>query len=211
MGNGDKEMLDNAIASYEEALKINSADVSVRITLATLLQDTGQEGDLEAALDHYEQALTAHPQKERSEHAPAVFGALATLHGERGDIKMAAQIYRRATKAVPENANYHFNLATMLAMGGEWNSAIKAYKAAIKLDAQNVEAHEDLIAALQEVRNAAGLEKAIKHRDDVVRAQAKSKGEDKVEPKQVGTAAPPTAKATVITVRKRKRKGKGGQ
>jgi predicted TPR repeat methyltransferase len=132
---------------------------------------------------------------------------MATLHGERGDIKAAAEVYRRATKAVPENANYHFNLASMLAGGADWSGAIKAYKAAIKLDVQNVEAHEDLIAALQETGNTAELAKAVKHRDAVVQIQTKSKSED-----QKGeTAAEPVKPTTVIKVQKRKRKRQGRQ
>ena len=150
------DMLDGAISSYEQALKLQPDATGTRVSLAILLQ---QEGDLEESLKELQSALEIDAD---TEHTPAIFASIASLHGEAGNLEAAADTYRDAVNKFPESPQYHFNLATMLAMNNDWDGAVKHYRNSVSLDPSNEETHDDLIAALQNLGDTATVEEARK-------------------------------------------------
>ena len=69
---------------------------------------------------------------------------LGTLFAERGDLRGALALFRRAVELRPQAAKARVNLAHVLVMQGRREEAIALYSSAVELDPELDEAREGL-------------------------------------------------------------------
>lgn len=111
-----------------------------------LLQDGVQHheaGDLAAAQRCYEAVLAQQPDQPDALH---LLGLLADQHG---DHQRAIDLIGRAIALVPNQAEWHGNLATALLAAGHVADAEAGYRRAIGLDPRYVEGHYNLANLLR--------------------------------------------------------------
>lgn len=92
----------------------------------------------EAAIDAYERALLADPQR-----VEALINC-GTLHYEGGNLERASEYFQRALALDDENALAYFNLGSVLEETGELEKARQHLRQALRLDANYSDAHYNL-------------------------------------------------------------------
>ncbi|MFC3676968.1 tetratricopeptide repeat protein [Ferrovibrio xuzhouensis] len=115
-------------------------------SMKSLLQDgvrRHQAGDLAAAQRCYEAVLAQQPDQPDALH---LLGLLADHHG---DHLRAIDLIGRAIAQVPDQAEWHGNLATALLAAGRPADAEVSYKRAVTLDPRYVEGHYNLANLLR--------------------------------------------------------------
>ena len=113
------ETLRDAIAAYQEALRLDPCLAAAHNNLGSLLCQTGrrQEG-----IDYLERACALDPEQAEIRYN------LGNIYEEEGDLELAAAEYRRALRAAPDFADAHYNLALTLERLGSRVQAIQHWK-----------------------------------------------------------------------------------
>jgi tetratricopeptide (TPR) repeat protein len=106
--------------------------------LATALQYEADGKTRAQAIDAYDQALCVDPRK-----LDALLNC-GTLCYEDGNLKKAAEYFRRVLEIDPENALAHFNLGSVLEETGRPEAARLHLRQAVRLDANYPDAHYNL-------------------------------------------------------------------
>jgi superkiller protein 3 len=136
--------MDDAIAHYENALKIRPNYAQAHVNLGHALLDKGQVDD---AIAHFESALQTKPRD-----ATAHFN-LGNAFREQGKLDDAIAQYQMVLQLKPNFANAHVNLGKILFQQGKVMESIAEYQSALELTPNNAEANFDLgVALLQERR-----------------------------------------------------------
>jgi tetratricopeptide (TPR) repeat protein len=161
--------LDQAIAHYGEALRIEPDSVVARVNLAGCL---GRQGRLDEAAANYEEALRRSPddpeiltnlgivmtQQERLDEAlvrftaaldlapddPSAHRAIAVALGRLGRDEEAIQHLRRAVPAYPLDPDVRVNLGVLLRRQGKLDEAVAEFSEALRLDPGNLAARDQL-------------------------------------------------------------------
>lgn len=148
-----------ALETYTRATKLSDADSDAslwfRRGLAQLAleQHAGADESFRKAL-----AISAAAMEARGDEASGSDGedhmkaysvtlaALANCYGEQGDIDGAVTLYRDAVTKYSENANLHYNLATMLmAKGDAAKQVVTSLERAIQCSPETTEFYEEAI------------------------------------------------------------------
>jgi len=121
----ESNMLDQALASYVAATKIDSTHVGALLNLGAVYADMGRQAD---AIPFLEKALKLAPG-----NAMIMTNLGSTFYGLQryGD---AADMYRRALVADPRNVEAHFNLGVAFADAQIFDEAIMEWKTVIEID-----------------------------------------------------------------------------
>jgi tetratricopeptide (TPR) repeat protein len=127
--------VDEAIANYREALKVNPNTSGVHFELAEMLNNSSIAGGREEAEKEYQAALAVDPHDNKAE---CKLGDLAAL---RGDQKAAAEHYQRALEPQPNDAEAMIGLAKSLMTLNQPEKAMTLLEQAVKLDPTNAVAH----------------------------------------------------------------------
>ena len=142
---------ENAIAHFEESLRLAPDFVVGHYNYGTVLAALGRLGD---AVDHLSQVVRLEP-----DHAAAhnnLGGALQSL----GRVEEAMAHYRRTAELQPDDAEAQHNLGVALESLGRRDEAIGAYRQALRITPDDAETHTSLGVAL----SAQGeLDDAIRH------------------------------------------------
>jgi protein O-mannosyl-transferase len=134
--------LDDAIAQYEEALRLKPDLYGVHIDLGNALLRV--PGRLDDAIAQYEEALRLKPDL-YSAHID-LGNALLNAPGRLDD---AIAQYEEALRLRPDSAIGHFNLGNVLSrVPGRLNDAIAQYQEALRLKPDFAKAHFSLAVAL---------------------------------------------------------------
>ena len=141
------------------ALQVNPRSILAHNNLG-LVQ--AQQGDLDAAIAHYQQALHANP------HVAAVHYNLGNALLRQGQQRQALVHYRQAVQLKPTWAEAHNNLGSALDDAGQVAEAILHYQTAIQLQPQFASAYNNLGDALFKQGRTA---EAIEHFHTAVRLQ----------------------------------------
>ena len=120
------------------------------------------QGDLPAAIAHYEKAIAI------ESNDPRYHNNLAAASAEQGRLGEAISHFERAIELEPGNAEAHFNLGNALFSQQQHQSAIRQYRRALDLNPEHAKAHNNLAVALKETGN---LQEAYKHRHEAMRLQ----------------------------------------
>ncbi|MHC4579722.1 MAG: tetratricopeptide repeat protein, partial [Planctomycetota bacterium] len=134
-GNG---LLDEAIASYREAIRLDPEDGRVRACLGGALLGKGLPDE---AVASYRDAIRLDPA-----HAPSHVNLGCAL-SDKGLHDEAIASVREGIRLDPKNADAHNNLGHFLYVKGLLEDAIASYREAIRLDPQHAVAHVNLAAA----------------------------------------------------------------
>ncbi len=131
-----------AIACYEQALRINPDFVEVHYNLGMALAQTGKIGE---AIAHFEQALRIKPD------FAGAHNNLGLALAQTGKIEEAIAHFEQALQIDPDFAEAHSNLGIALVRVGRLPEAIVQYERALRIDPDFAEAHSNLGNALVRV------------------------------------------------------------
>jgi tetratricopeptide (TPR) repeat protein len=153
-GTDPRRALQEAMARHN--VDKNPADFEAHYNLGAMLQG---RGDLPAAVQQYEAALSIRPED------PSVNNAIAGANLAGGHPEIAVRYLQTALRSRPDYFDAHYNLGTALAMQNDFAGAIEQFRAAVRLNEQDANAQANLGAALAETGNwkdaRAHLEKAL--------------------------------------------------
>src|ERR1700733_8444281 len=133
--------LQEAAASYAEALSHKPDHVGALFNLALVLQ---MQGQLEEAAASYRRALSHKP-----DYAEA-HGNLGNTLQAQGRLEEAVACYGRALRYRPAYAEVHSNLGNVLKAQGKYAEAVASHGRALVHKPDNAEAHINLGNALRE-------------------------------------------------------------
>ncbi|MGA7749249.1 MAG: tetratricopeptide repeat protein, partial [Gallionella sp.] len=154
MGVALKELgqLDNAIASFQTALKINPNLAEAHTNLGNILADIYNTGNVllnngkpDEAVESFRRALEIEP------NLAEAHSNLGVALQELGQHENAVASYQRAIKIKPDYAEAHFNLGNAMKDLGQLDNAVASYRRALEIKPDLVEAHNNLGLALQEL------------------------------------------------------------
>ncbi len=152
-----KQQYPEAIAEYEEALRLSPTYAEARCNLGNTLF---LKGDVGAAVGHYAEAIRLRP-----EYAEAHY-RLGNALASQGDLAGAVRCYGEALRLRPAWAEAHYSLGSALADQNRLDDAIRHYEEAIRLRPSLVEAYNNLAIALAETGR---LDEAIARWTEAVR------------------------------------------
>jgi Flp pilus assembly protein TadD/SAM-dependent methyltransferase len=141
----------DAIASYEEALRLKPADAAAANNLGYCLLE---RGDVEGARDWLSRSLAADP------HNPTAHTNLGNALRTQGDLQAAQASYRRAIHLVPDFANAHYNLALTLRDLGHHQEGFQSARTAVRCAPEHAAAWQlfaELLAGMRFSAWDAGL------------------------------------------------------
>ena len=130
---------DEAVAHYEEALRINPGHARSHNNLGFILAARGR---LDDAIVQYTEALRNHP-----DYALA-HDNLGVALAKQGRIAEAIAHFREALRGLPDDAAAHYDLANALLQAGSLDDAIAEYSEALRLDPASAPARNNLGLAL---------------------------------------------------------------
>ncbi len=151
--------IDDALAHYQDALKINSDYAEAHNNLAIALASRGR---IDEAIANYQDALRIKPDYAEAHNNLAV--ALAS----RGQIDEAMTHYQEALKIAPDYAEAHCNLGTALAKRGRTEEAMPHFQKAVEIQRDYAEAHCNLGVILA---SRGRIKEAIEHYQKALESQ----------------------------------------
>ena len=125
----------NETTLFRHALEVNSRSW---ISHNNLGKARLEEGKIDEAIGHYQQALLANPRFSKSHNN------LGNALVAKGELDKAVESYRRALEISPRDAEVHNNLGVVLAGQGKIDEAIEHYRQALKIDSAYPGAHFNL-------------------------------------------------------------------
>jgi len=127
--------IEEAIAHYEQALRIKPDDAKAHNNLGVALKD---QRKVPEAIAHYEQALRIRPNFAEAHNNLGV--ALA----QTGKIEEAIAHFEQALGIEPDYAEAHYHLGNALAQTGKIEEAIAHFEQALGIEPDDAEAHYNL-------------------------------------------------------------------
>ncbi len=156
---------ENAIASYQEVIAVNSNHCEVYNNLGTILQ---QQGKIEDAIFHYQQAITIKPNNVQA------LNNLGNLYQEKGLLAQAINHYQEAITLQPDFLEVRLNLAQAFLTLGDKDSAIACYQEILKINPNQISVYNNLGILIHEKGNfteaIALYQKALTLKPDYVEA-----------------------------------------
>jgi len=143
--------LDEAIAEFEEAIKINPDDAKAHYNLGLTYDNQGR---LDEAIAEYKEAIRLNPD-DANAHLN-----LGVAYADQGQLEEAIAEYQEAIRIHPDYANAHFNLGLAYREQGRTEEAIAEFETYLQLrpDASNRAEVEEEIERLKEQAAGAGAE-----------------------------------------------------
>lgn len=126
---------DEAVALYEQALRLQPTSGRTHFFLGEQLQNKGQ---IDKARKHYVEAMRWEP-----DCMPA-YNNLAKILASEGKMAEATEICRKGLVFSPDSAVLHCSLGTLLARQGQRTKAIDEFETALKLDPNSTPARKSL-------------------------------------------------------------------
>jgi protein O-mannosyl-transferase len=157
----DSGRVDEAIAYYQQALRIKSDSATAHYNLGSALAGSGRADE---AVAHYQQALAIKP-----DYADAHINLGAALIS-RGEPSEAIRHYRRALEIEPECIEPRAILANLLNRQGRLDEAVQEYRTLLRLQCPTLaEAHCNLAIALQQ---GGKTDESLEHYREAVRLRS---------------------------------------
>jgi tetratricopeptide (TPR) repeat protein/SAM-dependent methyltransferase len=129
----------DAIASFREAIRLDSNFVGARYNLAMALEAAGS---VEEALREYREVLRTKPD------FVAALNNMGSLLSSLERCDEAVGCFRRAIRLAPNSAEFRYNMANALSRSGHCEAAVDAYREAIRLNPKLPEIYNNLATAL---------------------------------------------------------------
>jgi tetratricopeptide (TPR) repeat protein len=152
--------LDDAIAQFEKALRLNPNLAETHNNLGNALKDGGRTKE---AIAQYEAALRLQPD------LAVAHNNLGSALNAEGRTQEAIVQYEAALRLKPDLAETHNNLGNALHVKGRTPEAIAQYEAALRLKPDDAAAHFNLAVAMLEIPGRG--DEAAGHLETVLRLQ----------------------------------------
>lgn len=136
--------LDDALAAFEEARRLNDVDADVHEGLATA---SFLKLNYEAAIKHFERVTRLDPRR------GATWINLGAVYNRMGDYQKAAEVLRRAVQIEKKSSTAFYNLGFAYKHLKQWALAVPAYREAIRLDPRMADAYLNLGNVYTAMRN----------------------------------------------------------
>ncbi len=149
--------IEEAIAHFEQALRLTPDDSEVHSNLGNALMAAGR---IPEAIAHYEQALRINPDLAEAHYN------LGMALARTGKIAEAIAHYEQTLRLNPDLAEAHYKLALALAQAGRMEEAIAHFEQALRLKPDLAEGHCALGMALEQ---AGRIPEAIEHYKQALR------------------------------------------
>jgi tetratricopeptide (TPR) repeat protein len=127
--------VDDAIAHYQNALKIRPDYAEASCNLANALLS---KGDLDGAIARYSACLAVSPNQAEAQYD------LASALLRKGLTDEAIAHYKKVLELRPDSADAYANLGSALLAKGRVREAIAAYRNALRISPENVPAQSNL-------------------------------------------------------------------
>jgi len=137
----DKERIPEAIAQFNEVLRLNPGFSDGHYNMGIALDKTGQTTE---AQNQYRQALTLDPDNEQA------CLNLGVIEKRSGNLTDAEDLFTRALKLNPNDAVASLDLGDILLQTGRLSQAIDLFKQAVELNPDVAQLHYNLGNALLE-------------------------------------------------------------
>jgi protein O-mannosyl-transferase len=124
--------LDEALAQFEEVVRISPDSARAHTNVGNLLL---QKGDPADAVGHFRKAIAIEPG-----YTDAHMG-LGSALADLGRLEEAEQSHRRAVDLDPQSAGAHFNLANTLYQRGRLAEAVRHYTLTLELEGPSADVH----------------------------------------------------------------------
>jgi tetratricopeptide (TPR) repeat protein/tRNA A-37 threonylcarbamoyl transferase component Bud32 len=154
-----KSRLDEAIAEYREAIRLNQDFAEAHINLGTALRNKGQ---LDEAIEVYREAIRIN----KNLAGPHI--GLGNALRDKGQLDVAINEYREAIRINTNFAEAHTNLGIALSEKGQLDAAIDEHHEAIRIRKDFAEPHNSLGALLM---GKGRLDEAIAEYREAIRIQ----------------------------------------
>lgn len=148
---------DDAIAQYEEALRLDPKEAEAHHNIGLTLM---QKGKVDDAIAQYRQALQFDPK------LLSAYVNLGDALLQKGKADDAMAQYIAALKIKPDDAMTHYNLGTVLFQQGKLDEAIAHFEQAVKIQPDYSDAQDNLGIVLAEKGR---LDEAIAHFQEALR------------------------------------------
>lgn len=131
----DQGQIEDAIAEFEEAIRLDPDNALAHFNLGVAYQ---YQGKLDQAVAEYQEAISIDP-----DYAEA-HNNLGIAYDDQGKPDEAIAEYQEAIRINPDYALAHYNLALAYYAQGKPDEAIAAYKEVIRVDPDSADAHYNL-------------------------------------------------------------------
>src|ERR1700721_3925429 len=145
--------VDQAIDSYNRAIKANPSDVRIYVAVGSLLETRNQWQEAE---DLYRKALAIRP-----DYALAANNLSYLMLEHGGDLNVAVSLAQTARKGMPDSSYSADPLVWAYYKQGVYQSAIGLFQEAIKSDAQNPTYHYHLGMTYQKANDFDSAKKQL--------------------------------------------------
>lgn len=127
--------LDDAVAAFSEAVRINELDPDVHEGLATA---HFLKHSYETAIQHFERVTRLDPRR------GAAWVNLGAVYNRMANYQKAAEVLRRAVQIEKKSSVGYYNLGIAYKHLKQWALAVPAYREAIRLDPKMADAYLNL-------------------------------------------------------------------
>ncbi|MFN8576616.1 MAG: tetratricopeptide repeat protein [Candidatus Sericytochromatia bacterium] len=124
--------IDEAVNSYNEALKLSSDNTQANFGLANIYLNTGR---LDESISKYSEIIKS------NKNLWAVYSGLGMAYKYKDMLKESAEMFSESIKINPNNYESHVDLGVIYTEQGELEKAIGEYKESIKLKPDNYQTH----------------------------------------------------------------------
>lgn len=143
----------SAIQLYQEALLYDDTNPDIHYNMGKALASINETMK---ALQHFETAITLHPQDIGS------YYEMAVLQDEKGLVQEAVANYEKVLELDPANLNATFGLGTLYGLEGNMDKAIQYLTASVTLNPEFVDAIYNLGVALERKKDFNKAQKMYK-------------------------------------------------
>ena len=136
--------VDEAMAHFQEALRIKPDDAEIQNNFGNVLL---QKGEVDEGIIHIQKALQIRPDNAEIQNN------LGNALLQKGEVDEAIVHYQKALQIDPHGAEIRYDLGNALLQKGEVDEAIGDYQKALQINPYHADAHDNLGCALLQKGN----------------------------------------------------------